>query len=302
MAESEPALTVAICTRNRRDSLLRALASLARQEARAAWDVLVIANATEDDTADAVAEFAREFPVPLAVASEPALGLSHARNRALARARGRAVVYLDDDATCRAGWVEAHAEGLAAAGVIATGGPIFPVLPQGLEPAWRAYLEQQMGGPTGHYDFGPDPLECRPGGAWLPFGGNFGLARAAALQAGGFRTDLGWGRRRIPGEETELLARLQQRGGRVLYLPGAVVDHHVDADRVSLANYRRWYRNQGRSLALIDPPANRAARVGRAAVQLARALAWTALGRDWHALRVREVALGHALELLRGDG
>ena len=50
MAESEPALTVAICTRNRRDSLLRALASLARQETRAAWDVLVVENASEDDT------------------------------------------------------------------------------------------------------------------------------------------------------------------------------------------------------------------------------------------------------------
>ena len=47
MAESEPALTVAICTRNRRDSLLRALASLAGQETSAAWDVLVVENASE---------------------------------------------------------------------------------------------------------------------------------------------------------------------------------------------------------------------------------------------------------------
>lgn len=301
MAESEPALTVAICTRNRRDSLLRLLASLARQETRAAWDVLVVANASEDDTESAVAEIAPGFPVSLAVASEPALGLSHARNRALALARSRAVVYVDDDATCRAGWVEAHADGLAAADVIATGGPILPVLPQGLEPAWRAWLEEQIGGPTGHYDFGPDPLECGPGGAGLPFGGNLGLARAAALEAGGFRTDLGWGRRRIPGEEIELLRRLQRRPGRVLYLPGAAIDHHVDAERVSLANYGRWCRNQGRSLARIDPPANRRARAGRAAIQLVRALAWTVRGRTWHALRAREVALGHALELLRGD-
>lgn len=300
MAESEPALTVAICTRNRRDSVLRALASLARQETRAAWDVLVVENASEDDTSTAVAAVAREFPVPLAVTSEPALGLSHARNRALALASGRAIVYLDDDATCRAGWVEAHADGLAAAGVVATGGPIFPVLPPDLEPAWRAFLEQQIGGPTGRYDFGPDRLECGPGGARLPFGGNLGLARAAALEAGGFRSDLGWGRRRIPGEETELLRRLQRRPGRVLYLPGAAVDHHVDAERVSLASYLRWYRGYGRALARIDPPANRRERVGRAALQLARALAWTVRGRTWHALRAREVSLGHALELLRG--
>jgi glycosyltransferase involved in cell wall biosynthesis len=301
MAESEPALTVAICTRNRRDSLLRALASLAGQETSAAWDVLVVENASEDDTSAAVAAIAGAFPVPLAVASEPELGLSHARNRALSLARGRAVVYLDDDATCRAGWVAAHAAGLAAAGVVATGGPIFPVLPAGLDPAWQTFLEQQNGGPTGRYDLGPDPLECGPGGAELPFGGNLGVVRAAALEGGGFRTDLGYGRRRIPGEETELLSRLQRGSGRVLYLPAAAIDHHVDAERVSLANYPRWCRNQGRSLARIDPPANRRARAGRAAIQLARALAWAVRGRTWHALRAREVALGHALELLRGD-
>src|SRR5206468_3234707 len=108
MAESEPALTVAICTRNRRELLLRALASLAAQQARAAWDVLVVENASDDDTRTAVAALAGDFPVPLAVASEPVRGLSHARNRALREARGRAVVFLDDDATCRAGWVAAH--------------------------------------------------------------------------------------------------------------------------------------------------------------------------------------------------
>jgi hypothetical protein len=70
---------------------------------------------------------------------------------------------------------------------------------------------------------------------------------------------------------------------------------------VSLASFRRWFRNHGRSLARLDPPANRRERVGRAAIQLARALAWTVRGPGWHALRAREVALGHALELLRGD-
>src|SRR5262245_49138701 len=235
MPESEPTLTVAICTRNRRDALLRALASLARQETRATWDVLVVENASEDDTRSAAVEIAHAFPVPLAVASEPTRGLSHARNRALATATGRAVVFVDDDATCRPGFVVAHAEGLARAGVVATGGPILPVLPRDLEPSWRAFLEMQIGGPTSRYDLGPDPLECGAGGAPLPFGANLGLLREAALAAGGFRTDLGWGRHAIPGEETELLWRLQRASGRVIYLPGAAVDHHIDAERLSVA-------------------------------------------------------------------
>jgi glucosyl-dolichyl phosphate glucuronosyltransferase len=302
MAESEPVLTVAICTRNRRDSLLRALASLARQRTRFAWDVLVVENASQDDTRDAVDAIARDFPVPLACASQPALGLSHARNRALALARGRSLVYLDDDATCRAGWVDAHADALAAPDVLATGGPILPVLPDGLDPEWRAFLEQQIGGPTGRYDFGSEPQEIPgPGGALLPFGGNLGLARAAALDAGGFRTDLGWGQRMIPGEATELLHRLRRRPGRILYVPGAAIDHYVDAQRASLAYFLRWCRGYGRSLVRIAPPASARERVRRAAAALVRAT-WSAVrGRELAARRAREVSLGQALELLRGD-
>jgi glycosyltransferase involved in cell wall biosynthesis len=301
MAESEPALTVAICTRNRRDVLLRALASLATQLAHVAWDVLVVENASEDDTRAAVEALARDFPVPLAVTSEPVRGLSAARNRALATARARAVVYLDDDATCRAGFVDAHARGLAAPDVIATGGPILPVLPDELPERWRAFLAAEPGGPTGRYDFGPEPKECGPGSAALPFGGNLGLIRAAAQEAGGFRTDLGWGVRMIPCEETELLGRLSRGPGRILYLPDAVIDHHVDAERVSRTAYLRWHRGFGRALARLDPPASARERWRRAARQLARAAWWSVRGRDPIARREREHSLGHALELLRGD-
>ena len=289
MAESEPALTVAICTRNRRDSLLRALASLARQETRAAWDVLVVENASEDDTRTRGRRRSRAtFPVPLAVASEPVRGLSHARNRALAisaRPRGR----LSSTTTPRAatGWVEAHAEGLAAPDVVATGGPILPVLPHGLDPAWRAFLER-----ADRRADRPLRLRARPAGMRS-------RRRAAAVRrqsrprrarprstAGGFRTDLGWGRRRIPGEETELLRRLQRRPGRVLYLPGAVVDHHVDAERAV-----------ARELPALVPQPGRVARAARSAGESARAR-WAArrtssrarwrgacAGATWHALR-----------------
>jgi glycosyltransferase involved in cell wall biosynthesis len=298
MAKSEPALTVAICTRNRRAWLLRALASVAQQRAPLAWDVLVVENASEDDTREAVSALADDFPVPIALASEPVRGVSAARNRALAVARGRAVLYLDDDETCRAGWVEAHARALADPGVIATGGRILPVLPNGLPEHWRSFFERDLGGPTGRYDFGPEPAECGPGGPALPFAGNLGIARAAALAAGGFRTDLGDRAQMIPGEETELLRRMQRGPGRILYLPDAVIDHHLDAERLSPAAYRRWYRGLGRSLARIDPPANRRERVRRAVRELARAVWWGVRGRDPHALRRREGALGHALELL----
>jgi len=301
MAESESALTVAICTRNRRASLVRALASLARQESSADWDVLVVDNGSEDDTRDAVAALGRDFPVRLALVSEPDHGLSHARNRALRDANGRAVVYIDDDVTLRAGWVEAHARALAGPDVLATGGPILPVLPEGLGAEWRAFLEGELGGPTGRYDFGREPQEIPgPRGILLPFGGNLGVVRSLALEVGGFRTDLGWGPRRIPGEETEFLRRLRRLPGRILYVPDAALDHHLDAARTSPDAYLRWNRSYGRALVRLRPPRRAGERIARIGRQLLRALWWTLRGRDLRSRRESERSLGQLLELLRG--
>jgi len=186
--------------------------------------------------------------------------------------------------------------------VLATGGPIVPVLPSELPAAWREFLTSDPGGPTGHYQHGDELRECgRSGGPPLPFGGNLGLVRVAALESGGFRTDLGWGARRIPCEETELLHRLARRRGRILYLPDAVIDHHVEAERVSPAAWVRWHRGLGRAHARLAPPANAGERLRRSARHLARAAWWSLRGRTLLARRESAQSLGHALELLRGD-
>jgi glycosyltransferase involved in cell wall biosynthesis len=303
MAESEPALTVAICTRNRRESLLRALASVSEGSAgalaSAGWEVLVVDNGSDDGSADAVRELAEYFPVSLEVSIAPAQGLAHARNHALREARGRAIVFIDDDVSVRPGFVAAHQRAFEQHTVVATGGPILPALPPGLAPGWRARLEREIGGPTRRYEFGPLPQEI-PGenGLPLPFGANFGVLRALALDLGGFRTDLGWGRRMVPGEETDLLRRVARGPGRILYVPGAVLDHHIGSERARLGYYLRWNRGYGRSLVRFDPPARRAERLRRGGRQLARALLWTLRGRGVDARREQERALGQALELL----
>ena len=136
-------ISVAICTRDRRDSLLRAVASLARP-ACARWELLVVDNASRDDTRAACQTLVDDFPAPMRVLAEPVPGLSHARNRALAEAEGRAVVFLDDDATCHAGFVDAHARAFEDEGVVASGGRILPVLQDSARGAWRRHLEREQ--------------------------------------------------------------------------------------------------------------------------------------------------------------
>ena len=53
----------------------------------------------------------------------------------------------------------------------------------------------------------------------------------AARASGGFRTDLGWGCVMIPGEDTDMMLRLEARGGRLAYVPDATVDHHIAFER-----------------------------------------------------------------------
>jgi glycosyltransferase involved in cell wall biosynthesis len=92
MPEFETA-TVVITTRNRRDDLLKAIASALAQTAKP--EVLVIDDGSTDDTAAAVSS---EFPSVRLHRSENSLGLVVQRNRAAQLAQAPIIFSIDDDA------------------------------------------------------------------------------------------------------------------------------------------------------------------------------------------------------------
>ena len=204
---------------------------------------------------------ARDFPVPLRVVTESRRGIGFARNRALRETDAPIVLFTDDDAVCGPGWIEAHSSALEDREVVGTGGRILPVLPKGTPEWYETLVSRQNGGPASRYDFGDEALEMV--GDWdrlFPFAANMGVRRDAALAVGGFRTDLGWGCEWLPGEETDLMRRLFESGGRVLYVPKAVVEHHILASRVSWPYWRSWQLGLGRSMVRVEPPSTRADR------------------------------------------
>jgi glycosyltransferase involved in cell wall biosynthesis len=204
--------------------------------------LLVVDNASTDDTAAAVARAAGGHPA-VQVLPEPTLGLSVARNRALQAARSEYVIFLDDDATARPGWLEAYRACFSAPPsprLAVVGGPVTPVY-EVPPPRWVSPRENRL-------DLGGAARVFPPGGG--PWGCNFALHRARALACGGFDPRFGpTGTSRIVADETELFARLRGAGWEIWWIPGPGIDHTVVKARISLRYFCRSSYGLGRSTA-----------------------------------------------------
>src|SRR4051812_1329005 len=101
-------VTVAICTWNRAALLDRTLARLRdlRIPPGLSWELLVVDNNCTDETSAVLARHAKHLP--LRALHEPKQGHSHARNRAVAEARGDLLLWTDDDVLAHADWLAEH--------------------------------------------------------------------------------------------------------------------------------------------------------------------------------------------------
>lgn len=191
-------------------------------------------------------------------------GLSGARNTGIAAATGDVVVFLDDDAAARPGWLRALLAPYVDPDVVAVGGvahPRFPPIGSGRP----GLLPTGGDGPdaTGELDwivgctYTGQPTEQAEVRNLM--GCNMSLRRAVFAHVGGFAEDLGRiGRNPLGCEETELCIRVRQayrragREARIVFEPAAQVDHRVSADRVHWAYLRRRSWSEGLSKAAVS--------------------------------------------------
>ncbi|MBU0730449.1 MAG: glycosyltransferase [Proteobacteria bacterium] len=99
---NKSSITVAIITRNRAPLLKKALDSLAAQT-RPADEILIIDNASTDDTQKVVEQMAQHFPIQYVF--EDKIGISSARNAALTECKGEILAFIDDDAVADPHWL-----------------------------------------------------------------------------------------------------------------------------------------------------------------------------------------------------
>lgn len=102
-------LAVIVTTYNRPDALQAVLRSLAAQTDRA-FEVLVADDGSRDETALAIAEVARDFPLPLLHLwqADDGFRAAAARNLAVAASRADYLVFIDGDCVLRPDFVARH--------------------------------------------------------------------------------------------------------------------------------------------------------------------------------------------------
>ena len=227
-------ITVGICTRDRRDSLLRCLRSLRHAEPMIDR-VLVADDASDPPVAAWVHEaLGTDAPPGLAILRvEAPIGPTAGRNRISAEARTPYILYLDDDAavlserSIRDALDVLDADPSVAAVAFAQADESGRLYPPGAQPSAATV---------------PSLVRTFIGFAHL-------VRRDAVVAAGGYREMLG-----IMGEERELTFRLLDAGQRVVYLPGAAVAHLSDpAGRDARKFLYQTVRNDALSGLLNEP-------------------------------------------------
>lgn len=232
-------LTVAICTYNRARLLRQTLAGVSRQDfPKGEFEVLVIDNNSTDDTAAAVAEFSSLEPRPRHVL-ETRQGLDHARNRAIAEARGEVILFADDDILVEPTWLaEMYRPFAQSSRVGAVGGEVVPVFPDGVPP-WIAGWHRPL---AYRHDLGPTPPNQNPMGA------NVAIRASLFAELGPFSTTLDrQGDKLFSGGDEEMVRRIRRGGYEVWFSPKARVLHQMPQNRTTFRYARRHAFDSARS-------------------------------------------------------
>ena len=242
-----PQISVLVCTRNRSTLLREACeAILAVEDPGKPWELLIVDNLSTDDSMEVALSVAASDP-RVRVEVEPILGLSAARNAAIRHARGEFLIFIDDDAFPEPSWLRELTQALEAPGVMSVGGPVTPQF-AGELPPW--FGERYLPYVT-VWDLGPEPVELAYNE--YPRGANMGFRKEVFERFGDFSHHLGRrGNSLRSCEETELCLRIERSHGKVLYVPGARVDHRVDASRINEQWLMDRFGAQGRSEAIVD--------------------------------------------------
>jgi glucosyl-dolichyl phosphate glucuronosyltransferase len=233
-------VTVLICTRDRASSLSAVFPTLAAQQVPAGWtvEVIVVDNGSRDGTAELV-RAQTAFGSAVRLVQEPEKGLSRARNAGLRAARGRVLLFTDDDVRLPPGWVADMARPVLEGRADAVAGSVR-LAPHLLRPWMEPYHRATLAA--------TDLLLATDPGVMM--GASMGFGRHVLERVPCFDENLGAGA--LGTAEDSLFAwQLVDAGYRITHVSDVEVEHHCEPDRLQRAAYVAAARKLGRSYAYI---------------------------------------------------
>ena len=240
--------SVIIPTYNRSGELRKTLESLSGLSCNVDWEVIVVDNNSNDNTAEVVSELSKGFPVELRYLFEPEQGKPAALNSGIAVAQGEAIAFTDDDHRFEPDWLEQAAAGLQQFDCDYVGGKILPLF-EGPCPRWLTTSSGRHLAVIGMADYGPVAHEFADRPA---MGGNLVVRREAFSRVGLWDNRLGRrGRTLLGQEQREWCMRARASGLHGFYIPQMVVYHIVPVERLRKQYFRRWFYWHGISRAIL---------------------------------------------------
>lgn len=235
-----PSVSVIIPARDSGTTLRRTLDALAAHDGAASFEVIVVDDGSEDDTA----AVASRYPFVTVIRSEMSQGPGAARNRGVAAARGAVLAFTDADCIPTPGWLREGLAALSQSDLVQ--GRVAPDVEVARTPFDRTL---EVDGDRGFYQTA-----------------NLLMRRETFDRTGGFRDwalerPRRWSRdrrrgraSRTPiGEDTLLAWRAVRAGARSTFSDQALVHHAVvpGSVRDDMADHWHWTRDMPGLVALV---------------------------------------------------
>lgn len=272
-----PLISVIVPTFNRSQMLSGALDTLVRlrTDGRFTYEVIVVDNASTDDTRDVVGRFESNVPLRYVYCDRP--GDGPARNQGLAAAAGEWFAFFDDDQLATPDWLLELYAAAGKAHTLVVGGAVHLDISEEQSRELGTICRKALRELTPYRDLHPYS------GKILPGGGNAFVSRKVFDAIGPFSENF-----RSGGSDTDFFGRARAAGYMPWYAPRAVIRHRIPAHRLT-PEYFHWDALQGAENTA-KHHFNRVGRIGLVFLCLARIAqallihvplwAWACLRRD----------------------
>jgi glycosyltransferase involved in cell wall biosynthesis len=219
------AVSVVVPTYQRRDSVRRLLDALALQDmGPRSYEVVVAVDGSTDGTAELLRSLHTQFPTR--VVEQPNRGRAAACNLGISQASAALIVLLDDDMQPTPGMLRGHLRAHDGAAPRVAVGPVPIVVPPDASPIvqYRAAVFDAKAERLSQPGYTP-----RIGDVYM---GNVSFPRDLFQTAGGFNEKF----RAYGHEDFELLRRMLEAGGSIVFASDALALQHYEKGLIELAH------------------------------------------------------------------